>query len=257
MLKLVVLCSVFIPIAIIGVQAFFIDSRIIGGHEVNITEYPYQVRLDLQGKYRCGGSIISRTWIITAAQCIVEGPASDMTVRVGTSHQITGGQLFNVSAIIVNANYTISSGDYDIALIQLKEPIALSELAQTVRLPDNEDTDLDGRIGTVTGWGRTTENGNDSRILRAVDVPVVNRETCNSIYNSINYRSYVTERMLCTGFMEGDKNPCKGDGGAPLVVDSVLTGIAGWSNGCASPGVPHVYTNVAAFRDWITDITGI
>ncbi|KAK7066867.1 Trypsin-2, partial [Halocaridina rubra] len=50
---------------------------------------------------------------------------------------------------------------------------------------------------------------------------------------------------------EGYQGACKGDSGGPLTCGSVLAGIVSWAFGCARPGLPGVYTEVAYFLDWI------
>ena len=48
-------------------------KRIVGGTESTIYEYPWQalVRgLSLYNKKKCGGTLISDQWILTAAQCV-------------------------------------------------------------------------------------------------------------------------------------------------------------------------------------------
>lgn len=45
-----------------------LDGRIVGGYEVDIADFPYQVSLQRGGHF-CGGSIIGEKWIITAAHC--------------------------------------------------------------------------------------------------------------------------------------------------------------------------------------------
>lgn len=47
-----------------------IDSRIVGGRIINISQAPYQVSIrDSAGYTFCGGSIISTRHILTAAHC--------------------------------------------------------------------------------------------------------------------------------------------------------------------------------------------
>lgn len=54
------------------------------------------------------------------------------------------------------------------------------------------------------------------------------------------------------------KTVLKGDGGAPLVCQRAsgqweVAGIVAWGIGCATPGVPGVYTNVFNFQTWISN----
>lgn len=47
----------------------FVDGRIVGGHKVEIQNYPHQVSLRLYGSHYCGGSIITIRHVLTAAHC--------------------------------------------------------------------------------------------------------------------------------------------------------------------------------------------
>lgn len=57
--------------------------------------------------------------------------------------------------------------------------------------------------------------------------------------------------MICAGIPQGGKDSCQGDSGGPIVIDKKLVGIVSWGNGCAQPGFPGVYTNIAYFGKWI------
>uniref|UniRef100_A0A1B0EZ70 Uncharacterized protein n=1 Tax=Phlebotomus papatasi TaxID=29031 RepID=A0A1B0EZ70_PHLPP len=46
------------------------QTRIVGGQETNIEKFPYQISLEYNKKHTCGGAIISRNYVITAAHCI-------------------------------------------------------------------------------------------------------------------------------------------------------------------------------------------
>lgn len=48
-------------------------SRIIGGNLAFAGQFPWQAAIykhTSEGRYFCGGSLISREWVLTAAQCV-------------------------------------------------------------------------------------------------------------------------------------------------------------------------------------------
>lgn len=45
------------------------DNRIVGGVAIGIKDAPWQISLQSGGRHRCGGSIISEDWILTAGHC--------------------------------------------------------------------------------------------------------------------------------------------------------------------------------------------
>merc|ERR1712141_342848 len=56
---------------------------IINGEDVDYPgKYPWQISLQKYGSHICGGSIVSKDWIMTAGHC-VGGSASTMSVMVG------------------------------------------------------------------------------------------------------------------------------------------------------------------------------
>ena len=46
-----------------------IERRIVQGDEADHHEWPWHVAIKKWGSYTCGGSIVDRLWIITAAHC--------------------------------------------------------------------------------------------------------------------------------------------------------------------------------------------
>ncbi|XP_049809290.1 trypsin delta-like [Schistocerca nitens] len=77
-----------------------LDGRIVGGEPVDISQFPWQVSLQVYESHHCGGSIISSTWVLLAAHCLNRLFASMLSVRVvslgnselaaGTAVTITG-----------------------------------------------------------------------------------------------------------------------------------------------------------------------
>ncbi|MBW3866498.1 trypsin-like serine protease, partial [Neisseria meningitidis] len=54
------------------------DDKIVGGYECRKNTVPYQVSLNV-GYHFCGGSLISSTWVVSAAHCY----QSRIEVRLG------------------------------------------------------------------------------------------------------------------------------------------------------------------------------
>lgn len=46
------------------------NDKIVGGQETTIEQYPYQVTVQYMDRHICGGSIINKNTILTAAHCI-------------------------------------------------------------------------------------------------------------------------------------------------------------------------------------------
>ncbi|CAD6994740.1 unnamed protein product, partial [Ceratitis capitata] len=106
------------------------------------------------------------------------------------------------------------------------------------------------RIGTVVGWGRTSEGGDLPSIVNQVKVPIMSITECRSQkYKS----SRITSSMLCAGRPKMDS--CQGDSGGPLLLSNgvkyFIVGVVSWGVGCGRDGYPGVYTRVSKFIPWI------
>uniref|UniRef100_A0A452I1Q5 Peptidase S1 domain-containing protein n=1 Tax=Gopherus agassizii TaxID=38772 RepID=A0A452I1Q5_9SAUR len=208
-------------------------QRIIGGYIVAPHSSKYLVSLKRKtGFHFCGGSLVSRSWVLTAAHCKTE--INQMMIVAGEYSLSTfegTEQIFRPSRMVVHPNYSSTSKNADIMLI--KQGAVVRE----------------GRFCQVSGWGYTTPMGGaTSDTLRSVRLPIISSGKCNS---TASYAGYITKNMICAGFNTGGKDACQGDSGGPLVCEGRVFGIVSWGNSCASPRYPGVYTAVANFQKWI------
>nr|AAK48894.1 CUB-serine protease [Panulirus argus] len=233
-------------------------TRIVGGQETEVNEYPWQVLLVTRDMYViCGGSIISSQWVLTAAHCVDGGNIGYVLVgdhNFASTDDTTTSRLVEVVQIISHPDYDSSTVDNDMALLRLGEALEFTREVAPVCLPSNPTEDYAGVTATVTGWGATTEGGSMSVTLQEVDVPVLTTAACSSWYSSL------TANMMCAGFSNEGKDSCQGDSGGPMVYSATSNyeqiGVVSWGRGCARPGFPGVYARVTEYLEWIAANTG-
>lgn len=49
-----------------------LDPHIVGGTDAVAGEHPYMVSLRLKNSHFCGGSIVAKRYILTAAHCLMQ-----------------------------------------------------------------------------------------------------------------------------------------------------------------------------------------
>ncbi|MGW2382845.1 S1 family peptidase [Streptomyces sp. NPDC001658] len=233
------------------------SPRIIGGTEQADGAHPYMTALLYKGaespydRQFCGGSLLERDVVMTAAHCVEDTKPEDIETAVGRTvlSRTDQGQLRNVTDIVVHPRYTAGQFAYDVAFLTLDKPVR--DIAP-VHLPTAGTDALlrPGALATVIGWGNTdTEITSYPDRLRAVDVPILSHVEC-----SATYPEYDREVNVCAG-VEG-KDSCQGDSGGPMVRKIqgrvYQIGITSYGWGCAEQGAPGVYTYPGSDELWNT-----
>ena len=174
---------------------------------------------------------------------------STFTKKFGTVHEIV-----NIISHERYDNYETSSLFHnDIALIEVKPHFKINKKTRnSIKLIGTDKKIKPGTMAWVTGWGTTVEGLSITPfLLRKIRIPILSLNQCE------NYIGPISEGEICAGYEEGGRDSCQGDSGGSLVIGKLLVGIVAWGLGCARPQSPGVYTNVAYYRDWIKNKTGI
>jgi secreted trypsin-like serine protease len=260
LLALALLVAVLAPLA--GPADAAPQPEIIGGHQADPGEYPFQVAIlkrNVANRFQaqfCGGSLISSTLVLTAAHCVVDRQANRLDVLAGTHTlaQNGSGTRVHVSAKHVHPGYNPRTSGNDIAVLQL----ATSVPYDTIPIVQAGQGALwdPGTVATVTGWGDRDRRDcctNFPANLYEVDVPILSNPQCTNAYGS----GYIRTKMLCAGDLNnGGEDSCQGDSGGPLFVPDggsgvMQVGVVSFGVGCARRQFPGVYTRVNAYRAFI------
>ncbi|XP_053728237.1 transmembrane protease serine 2-like [Synchiropus splendidus] len=214
--------------------------------------WPWQVSLQVRGAHRCGGAIVSPSWIVTSAHCMdrFSDPA-EWLVYVGIVDPLD--VLFHpahrVDLVLKHDGYEAQSRRNDVALLRLVKPLdsqAASDFGP-VCLP-NTGLNVSHLQGAwTTGFNHSAEAG-----LMETQVNFVDIDTCN---NSVPYIGRITPDMICTQEVRDGPKTCRKDSGSPLtaMVDGVwwFLGNNIWEEHCTHLYKPGVYANTTYFLDWI------
>ncbi|XP_063709203.1 proclotting enzyme [Culicoides brevitarsis] len=246
------------------------SGRIVGGKKAQSGEWPWMAAIFLHGSKRtefwCGGSLIGKKYILTAAHCTRDSrqrpfAANQFTVRLGDIDLLSDKEdsapiTIKVKEVRAHPSFSRVGFYNDIAILVLEENVRKNKYVIPLCLPQPtlKKARLPGRRATVVGWGTTYYGGKESNVQRQALLPIWRNEDCNRAYFQP-----ITDNFLCAGYSEGGVDACQGDSGGPLMmeIDGRWTqlGIVSFGNKCGEPSYPGVYTRVSEYMDWIRENT--
>ncbi|XP_048026951.1 serine protease 27-like [Megalobrama amblycephala] len=238
-----------------GRPTFTASSRTVGGQNASAGRWPWQASILLNGSHFCGGSLVNKEWVLTAAHCVDSYSIFSLTVVLGRQTQkgFNPNEVSkNVKLIIKHPSYNRRTNNNDIALLKLRSPITFTDYIRPVCLAADGSVFNNGTDSWITGWGNISRRVSlpSPNVLPEVEVPVIGNRQCSCLYGV----GKITDNMICAGLLEGGKDSCQGDSGGPMVSNQssvwVQSGIV--SFGCARPEYPGVYTRVSRYQEWIT-----
>ncbi|XP_028261105.1 elastase-1-like [Parambassis ranga] len=238
-------------------------GRVVGGTHVQYhNSWPWQVYIQdyYDGSYHllCGGTLIKRRWVMTAAQCVYS--YSRLRVVLGDvvwNNHFGSEQTRDVGAIFVHPewNYNSISSGNDIALLQLSSDVSLTSYVNLANLPKSGEILPNNLSCYITGFGYTSTGGSLPNHLMQAVLRIVDHQTCTSFGW---WGSTVKTTMICAG--GSTASGCNGDFGGPLNCQVngswYVHGIASFVSamGCNTPQKPTVFTRVSAYITWINSV---
>ena len=229
------------------------NTRIIGGFVASNDRFSYTVSLqDLFGNHFCGGSLIAKDMVLSAAHC---GGGSVNVIIARDVLTDSDGESIDVAQKNFHPGYDKNSNENNNDFLVLKLARSTTANAVPVKLNPSSSIPSDGADVTVVGWGVTNENSNSvSNNLMEVEVTSSSNSDCAASYGF----SMITDAMLCAA--DPSQDSCQGDSGGPLVLkgntagDDVQVGVVSWGYGCADPNYPGVYARVSSGYSFIKEM---
>ena len=236
------------------------EGRIVGGKEVvpphahpwivTLSKYKYEARGKSHGSFGCGGTLVSRKHVLSAAHCArtCDKPKScwDKPVNWATlgdhDKRINDGEIY----VKVTKPFHIHPGAfqpsppnggfmYDYVIFVLECCVTFNTYIEPACFPTQphwsswseqwSDHWYNGQMVTVLGWGHTKFQGSNSATLQSINISVRNDQYCASrLKMSPSLVDYDRLYLMCASAIpDYDKDACQNDSGGKKNTEKSLS----------------------------------
>lgn len=229
-------------------------GRVVNGSIASKLQVPWVVNVigakPHASRVTCGGSIITRDAILTAAHCV---RSRKVTVYYNTTVVLRGPRI-KAKAVVIHRKFIKVFLGYDIALVRLAKPIPrFDSFVRPVCLPKQGEKTRRGPM-VLAGYGRPGRRKPGRRLLYYI--PTASSDATCDVDLEVEWSRHPMKRnlLICT------KHPhammYHGDSGSPLTAYSrygrwTQYGIASFIRSSNAGYAPTVSTRVSMFIDWI------
>ncbi|XP_062551968.1 polyserase-2-like [Armigeres subalbatus] len=244
---------------------------VFGGVRANVTEFPHMAVIGWATSgthiaWKCGGSLITTRFVVTAAHCAVdEDNNAPSVVRVGDVNLASDeddkyAQQVSIARFIRHPQHRFSSKYDDIALIELDQEVNLTLGVCPACVWHNSHLPYDNF--DVAGFGATGYAEKGSPYLLKAYLKMETTEKCTEEFAATRgLPNGITEKQLCASNTKMDT--CQGDSGGPLQITlnsynrqiPTLIGVTSFGRSCGF-GSFGVYQKIHPHIMWIESIVG-
>ncbi|KAG9511146.1 Pre-mRNA-splicing factor ATP-dependent RNA helicase PRP16 [Fragariocoptes setiger] len=245
----------------------------------------FQVKTAVRWLHFCCGSFISDRFILSAAHCFADTDnlksfieTGRFMISAGTPDAVSPDDIRRkIKRVYYHDKFLVKEPvGYDIAIAELEEPVQFrtqrgrGAFVNSICLPIEGKDYAPGEMVKVAGWGHSEFKRRTSspKRLLTTDMIMRDRDRCASVYekqlkssvplkNTIKRKAQELKDFLCASY-RGERDTCQGDSGGPLMQyadgKAVAVGVVSYGLGCATKGVPGLYTRTSTYLPWIKDI---
>ena len=251
------------------------NPRIINGVEAARGQAGWQVGLVRSQETRrpkakygffCGGTLLNARWVMTAAHCVKDKAAADISAVIGMldrndveEERVT----INVARKMDHPNH--NTWFYDFSLLELESAVDFGALDHAFPACWPTRHEVPGDWVIASGWGSADPRGTWEGMpagLQLVNMTIVDRAECGGVWGNwtdANFDGQMDENMLCAN--DGPVGVCLGDSGGPLVALNrgrfeLIGSPALVDVPCGSSHFHDVFADVFHVRGWVEEHAG-
>lgn len=189
----------------------------VGGVEAKIGEFPHMAAIgwrttkkNRRYDFKCGGSLISDNFVLTAAHCNSKDGSAPVIVRLG-DHNISSTDDrvqeldVEIKKFIAHEKFDNVKKVNDIALIELEKTVIFTDKIRPACLLQDDDEVVPKMKVIAAGWGDTVADVNiykDSDVLMKVELEITPQDDCKRSWWE-NFKVRVVDANICAGTSMG------------------------------------------------------